>query len=110
MIFVKASPKRKPEKGRPLTRKHTTPRLQVIRPVGGGHELDSYGVIYVSEREALMGARKMVNIAHGPGKRTFLLTIPPSTPDGGTLRLRGMGRRTRDGLRGDLYLKVQVRD
>ncbi|MBW1896215.1 MAG: rhomboid family intramembrane serine protease, partial [Deltaproteobacteria bacterium] len=46
-----------------MTQKHTTPRLQVIRPAGLGRDLDQHAVISVTEREALFGARKLVNIA-----------------------------------------------
>ncbi|MEE9565993.1 MAG: rhomboid family intramembrane serine protease [Desulfobacteria bacterium] len=97
------------KKVRDLTRKRTTPRLQVIRPVGSGSAADLHGVISITEREALLGTRKLVNIAEGFKKRTFFLTIPVGLSEGQTLRLKGMGRRTEEGRRGDLYLKVQVR-
>jgi membrane associated rhomboid family serine protease len=97
-------------KVRDLTRKRTTPRLQVIRPVGSGSAADLHGLISITEREALLGTRKLVNIAEGFKKRTFFLTIPVGLSEGQTLRLKGMGRRTEEGRRGDLYLKVQVRD
>jgi hypothetical protein len=96
-------------KVRDLTRKRTTPRLQVIRPVGSGSAADLHGLISITEREALLGTRKLVNIAEGFKKRTFFLTIPVGLSEGQTLRLKGMGRRTEEGRRGDLYLKVQVR-
>lgn len=95
---------------RDLTRKHTTPRLQVIRPVGPGRDADLHGFITITEHEALFGSRKLVNIAEGFKKRTFFLTIPSGLSDGQTLRLAGMGRQTQDGRRGDLYLKVQIKD
>jgi hypothetical protein len=98
------------KKVRDLTRKRTTPRLQVIRPVGSGSAADLHGLISITEREALLGTRKLVNIAEGFKKRTFFLTIPVGLSEGQTLRLKGMGRRTEEGRRGDLYLKVQVRD
>jgi membrane associated rhomboid family serine protease len=97
-------------KVRDLTRKRTTPRLQVIRPVGSGSAADLHGLISITEREALLGARKLVNIAEGFKKRTFFLTIPVGLSEGHTLRLKGMGRRMEEGRRGDLYLKVQVKD
>ncbi len=97
------------KKVRDLTRKRTTPRLQVIRPVGSGSAADLHGLISITEREALLGTRKLVNIAEGFKKRTFFLTIPVGLSEGQTLRLKGMGRRTEEGRRGDLYLKVQVR-
>jgi hypothetical protein len=96
-------------KMRDLTKKRTTPRLQVIRPTGTGLEPDRYGVISITEREALFGARKLVNIAEGFKKKTFFLTIPSGISEGQTLRLKGMGRQTPEGHRGDLYLKVQVK-
>jgi len=96
-------------KVRDLTRKRTTPRLQVIRPVGSGSAADLHGLISITAREALLGTRKLVNIAEGFKKRTFFLTIPVGLSEGQTLRLKGMGRRTEEGRRGDLYLKVQVR-
>ncbi len=95
---------------RGVTKKRSTPRLQVIRPAGVGDGPNAYGVISISEREALFGARKLVNIAHGFKKRTFLLTIPAGVSEGSRLRLRGMGRQSLEGVRGDLYLKVQIRD
>ena len=98
------------KKLRAVTRKRTTPRIQVIRPCSFGDDPDLYGVISVSEREALFGARKLVNIAKGFKKRTFLLTIPQGISNGSKLRLGGMGRETGEGGRGDLYLKVQVSD
>jgi membrane associated rhomboid family serine protease len=97
------------KKFRGLTQKRTTPRLQVIRPAGVGDDPNAYGVVSVSEREALFGARKLVNIAQGFRKKTFLLTIPPGVSDGSKLRLRGMGRKTSEGVKGDLYLKVQIK-
>jgi membrane associated rhomboid family serine protease len=96
-------------KMRHLTRKRTTPRLQVIRPAGFGTDPDLHGLISVTEREALFGARKLVNIPEGFKKRTFFLTIPAGILEGSTLRLKGLGRRTAEGLRGDLYLRVRIR-
>jgi hypothetical protein len=97
------------KKSRAMTRKHTTPRLQVVHPTAAGYEPDLYGVVSVSEREALFGAHKLINVAQGFKKRTFMLTIPEGVSDGTRLRLAGMGREMPDGSRGDLYLKVQIR-
>ena len=97
------------EKIHRLTRKRTTARLHLIHPVASGDGLDLYGSISVSEREALQGGRKLVNIAHDRKKRTFFVNIPPGVSAGTTLRLRGMGRRAAEGVHGDLYLKVQIK-
>jgi membrane associated rhomboid family serine protease len=92
-----------------LTRKRATPRLQMIHPVAPGDDLDLYGFISVSEREARQGGRKLVNIAQDRKKRTFFVNIPRGVSEGTTLRLRGMGRQTAEGVQGDLYLKVQIK-
>jgi hypothetical protein len=97
------------KRSRAMTKKRSTPRLQVIHPVSGGGDADLHGVISVSQREALFGARKLINIAEGFKKKTFLLTIPPGISHGSKLRLGGMGRQRGEGSRGDLYLKVQIR-
>lgn len=91
-----------------LTRKRSTPRLQVIRPAGMGDDGNLYGVVSVSKHEALFGAHKLVNIAQGFKKKTFLLTVPPGVSAGSKLRLKGMGREMPEGGKGDLYLKVQI--
>ncbi len=94
---------------RKMTRKRTTPRLQVIRPAGLGTDPDLYGLVSITEREALFGTRKLINIPEGFKKRTFFLTIPQGVSEGSKLRLKGLGRQTPEGLQGDLYLKVQIR-
>jgi membrane associated rhomboid family serine protease len=91
-----------------LTKKRTTPRLQVIRPVGLGQDLDLHGVISITEREALFGARKLINIAEGFKKKTVMLNIPPGVSEGTRLKLKGLGRSAPDGSRGDLYMKVEI--
>ncbi|MBN1253649.1 MAG: rhomboid family intramembrane serine protease [Deltaproteobacteria bacterium] len=90
-----------------LTKKRTTPRLQVIHPVDSGDSLDLYGFISVSEREARLGGRKLINVAHGQGKKTFFVHIPAGVTGGTMLRLRSMGSQA-TGASGDLYLKVQI--
>ena len=94
---------------RTLTRKRSTPRLQVIRPAPAGKGLDTYEVITITKKEAMLGARKLVNLAQGFRKKTFFLTVPPGIKEGSKLRLRGLGRQTPSGERGDLYLKVNIR-
>lgn len=92
-----------------LTKKRATPRLHMIHPVASGTDPDLYGVISMSEREVRQGGRKLVNIAHNRTKKTFFVNIPPGLSEGSTLRLRGLGRRTPEGVQGDLYLKVQIK-
>jgi membrane associated rhomboid family serine protease len=92
-----------------LTRKQATPRLHMIHPIPLGDGPDLHGVISVSEQEARQGGRKLINIALNRTKKTFFVNIPPGLSEGTTLRLRGMGQQTPEGIQGDLYLKVQIK-
>jgi len=85
--------------------RRSTPRLQNIRP-SEVKELDVHGTIAITPREALWGARKLVGIPHR--RRSVVVTIPPDIGDGTRLRLRGMGRTSTHGERGDLYLTVKI--
>ena len=85
--------------------RRSTPRLQHIRPQLE-RELDTHGTIFVTPREALFGARKVVTIPYR--RKTVAVTIPPEMRDGARIRLRGMGRRSPDGKLGDLYLTVKI--
>jgi membrane associated rhomboid family serine protease len=93
-----------------ITKKGTSPRIQVIRPISSGEDPDRYANLSITKREALLGARKLVNIPKGFKKRMFVLIIPPGTSEGSKLRLSGLGRQLDDGKSGDLYLKVSVED
>lgn len=90
------------------TRKRTTHKLQVIRPIGPGSDPNLYGTIRISPYEALIGTRKLVNIPWGFQKRIIRVTVPPGMREGGKLRLKGLGKITRTGERGDLFLRVEV--
>ncbi|UCF71936.1 MAG: rhomboid family intramembrane serine protease [Deltaproteobacteria bacterium] len=93
-----------------ITKKGRSDRIQVIRPVSLDQDPDIYGNITITQKEALYGARKLVNIPEGLKKRMFVLLIPPGTSEGSKLRLSGLGGQLKGGDRGDLYLKVKVED
>jgi hypothetical protein len=95
---------------RSLTHKRTTPRIQVIHPAPTGEDLDTREAISITRREAMLGTRKLINLAQGFRKKTFWLTIPPGVTEGSSLRLKGLGQQRPDGVSGDLYLKVFIRD
>jgi membrane associated rhomboid family serine protease len=97
------------EKMRRMTAKKKTDRLQVVRPVGPGEDLQLYGTIRITPFEADEGTSKVVNIPLGFQKRLFRLNVPPGVKDGGVLRLKGLGKQGADGTRGDLLLKVIVK-
>ena len=83
-------------------------RLQVIRPSGMGEDPHLYGTITITPFEALAGTRKLVNIPWGFQRRPFRVTVPPGVKAGNKLRLKGLGKITPQGQRGDLYLKIVI--
>jgi membrane associated rhomboid family serine protease len=98
------------KKVRRITKKNTTEKIQVVRPISPDRDSNRYGRITITRRESMLGARKLVNIPEGFKRRLFVVLIPPGTSDGTKLRLSGMGRRSDNGSGGDLYLKVQVEE
>jgi len=95
---------------RQYIQRKTTPRLQSISPYEQSDELNLYGVIRVTPREAHDGTRKLISIPQGSKKRTLLVTIPPGVQEGTRLRLRGLGQVDSDGNRRDFFLEVQITD
>jgi len=90
------------------THKQKTPRFQVIHTTGSADDPHLYGSISIRPREALLGTRKLVNIPWGFQKRLFKVTVPSGITDATTLRLAGLGKRTANNRRGNLYLKVII--
>lgn len=97
------------ERIRQVTAKKKTHRLQVIRPVAPGNEPNLYGTIIITPFEVLSGTRKIVNIPWGFHKRLVRVSIPPGIKEETKLRLKGLGRLTKDGQKGDLFLKVVIK-
>ena len=113
MIFIKLFMKI-PEFGvtrqaRRVTSKKKSHRLQSLKVMGTADDPHIYGSISVTPREAQFGTRKLVNIPWSFQKRLFTITVPPGVREGTKLRLAGMGKRIDDKKRGDLYLKVMIR-
>jgi DnaJ-class molecular chaperone len=50
----------------------------------------------------------LVNIPWGFKKQIIKVIVPPGVKEGSKLRLKGLGKTTSDGQRGDLYLKVAI--
>jgi rhomboid family protein len=90
------------------TERQATPRLQTVRPRYTPEELDSYGSIAISSKEAELGTKKLLSVSQGLKKKTVMVTIPADVRDGTRLRLKGLGKADQDGNRGDLLLEVQI--
>jgi len=95
---------------RQYTGRKTTTRFQTISPQYLPEELDLYGEIRLTPREAFYGARKLVAIPQGLKKRNIIVTIPKGVEEGTRLRLKGLGQRNTNGQRGDLFLEAQIID
>lgn len=91
------------------TKKHT-PRLQMIVAKGSSDSPDLYGDIDISSLEALTGANKMVTIPWGFYKPLYKVKIPAGVKPGTRLRLAGMGKSVPSGLKGDMYLTVNIKN
>jgi membrane associated rhomboid family serine protease len=112
MLFLKLF-QRLPSTGvsdrmRRATTNKTTHRLQVVRPAASGSDAHLYATLTISPYEALVGTRKLVNIPWGFQKRLLRVLVPPGINAGQILRLKGLGKISPDGDRGDLLLKVVV--
>ncbi|MBW1720687.1 MAG: rhomboid family intramembrane serine protease [Deltaproteobacteria bacterium] len=95
---------------RTSTERGRTPRLQVIRPAASVGGPDLYGNLVITPREAREGTYKLVNVQWGLRNRILRVMVPPGIRHGTLLRLSGLGRYSEKGDRGDLLLRVLVRD
>ena len=64
----------------------------------------------LTRAEAKRGGRKRVRLNRVGRPGDVIVTIPAGIHAGAKLRLRGKGRPSRDGSRGDLYLAVEIND
>jgi len=108
-LFIQVPETKITREFRRKTHKQKTPHLQVIRTAGSAGDPHLYGTITITPQEAFLGTRKLVNIPWGFQKRMFRVIVPPGISDSTTLRLAGLGKQTADNKRGNLYLKVVVR-
>jgi hypothetical protein len=93
---------------RQTTAKKKSNRIQVIRPAGAGNDQNLYGTIVVTPYEAYSGTAKLVSISMGFRKKLFKVVVPSSVGEGTMLRLKGLGKESMPGQRGDLLLKVNI--
>jgi hypothetical protein len=114
LLLVKVNEKL-PETGirkkiRPFTVKKHTPRLQMIVTSSSPDSLDLYGNIDITSLEAITGANKMVTIPWGFYKPLYKVRIPPGVKQGTRLRLSKMGKSIPSGVKGDMYLEVNIKN
>jgi rhomboid family protein len=93
---------------RNFTRKKRSHRFQTVQPKPAAGDSNIYGTIRVTWYEALSGTRKVVSVPSGFQTRMLKVTVPAGVKEGSLLRLKGMGKATADGVKGDLLLKVLI--
>lgn len=87
-----------------------TPTLQMILASSKANDADLHGTIDISSLEAMTGARKMVTIPWGFYKPLYKVKIPAGVRQGTRLRLAGMGKLSPDGIKGDMILRVNIKN
>jgi hypothetical protein len=95
--------------GQYTARKHT-PKLQMITPLNDTGSLDLSGNIELTTIESITGAQKLVTIPWGFYKPLYKVKIPPGVKQGTRLKLKGMGKSTTAGVKGDMYLTVNIKN
>ncbi|MCF8044721.1 MAG: rhomboid family intramembrane serine protease [Desulfarculaceae bacterium] len=93
-----------------FTKKKGTPRLQVIKTHAADNGVDLYGNIDISSVEAITGTKKRVNIPWGFYNRLYTVKVPPGVRQGTHLRLSGLGRAGPDSSKGNLYLRINIKN
>ena len=93
---------------RRATEKKRSSRLQLIKRERGGEDADLHGTLTITQYEAMVGARKLVTVPLGLQHRLYNVIVPQGVADGQVLRLRGVGRPSSDGTRGDMMLKIKI--
>ena len=72
----------------------------------GGEEADMHYKVEIEFLEAAKGAKKNVQTPEG---KSLSINIPAGVKDGQKLRLKGQGRQTRGGQKGDAYVEVKIK-
>lgn len=98
------------EKINQFTAKKKTPKLQMIVAKGTPDSPDLNGQIEITSIEAITGVKKLVTIPWGFYKPLYRVKIPPGVQHGTRLRLAGMGKKTGNGHKGDMYLTVNIKN
>ena len=93
-----------------FTAKKHTPKRQMIVATGRPDSPDLHGEIDITSIEAIAGTHKMVTIPWGFYKPLYRVKIPPGVKQGTRLRLSRMGKSVSGGVKGDMYLTVNIKN
>lgn len=98
------------EKISQFTAKKRTPKLQMIVTSNPPDSPDLFGDIEITSIEAITGTNKMVTIPWGFYNPLYKVKIPPGVKQGTRLRLSRMGKSVPGGVKGDMYLTVNIKN
>lgn len=98
------------QKIRQFTEKKRTPRLQMIVASGKPDSPDLHADIDITSLEAIAGTNKMVTIPWGFYKPLYRVKIPAGVKQGTRLRLSKMGKSIPGKAKGDMYLRVNIKN
>jgi hypothetical protein len=93
---------------RQVTEKKRSQRFQVVKPGSSEKTAALYGVLSITQYEAMVGTRKLVTVPWGLKNRLYNVVIPQGIVDGQVLRLKGIGKPKSDGSKGDMMLKIKI--
>jgi len=96
-----------------FTIKKHTPKLQMIMAdcnPDNPESLDLFGNIDITSIEAISGSTKMVTIPWGFYKPLYKVKIPAGIKHGTKLKLAGMGKSIDGTTKGDMYLRVIIKN
>lgn len=65
--------------------------------------------IIVGFGEAVFGTEQEINVTTPEGSKKVKIKIPAGVDDGASIRLNGHGEQIKDGINGDLYVRIRVR-
>ena len=92
------------------TVRKSTPKLQMIATTNEVDSPDLFGNIEITTIESITGAHKLVTIPWGFYKPLYKVRIPSGVKQGTKLKLKGMGKSTASGFKGDMYLSVNIKN
>jgi len=93
-----------------FTIRKKSPRIQIISTRSEQENPHVFGDIEITSIEAITGTSKLVSIPWGFYKPLYRVNVPPGVSQGTKLRLAGMGRSVQGELKGDMYLKIKIKN
>ncbi len=82
--------------------------INSIKRAASTDDPNIYGILNITSAEAFLGAKKTVNVPWGFYNRVYKVNVPNGVSSGQILRLKGLGKSQKNGIIGDLMLKIRI--